>query len=188
MYHLDMPSLRRFAVIPNDTSVPLRKLTLFSKVNLFLLHVFFSFCQWILEPFGLAVPVGTAFLASMFGFMIFVPPLVCWLVLCWVDLILPGTYDLVMEVKAYWVFAWIAWYLYTLATDNAPRTPVGANHRPPTNVMNALAHKMYYWNVSSSIFLWREATVHVQHTVRHRIDSDICLLFSLLSSALTISQ
>ena len=151
MYHLDMPSLRRFAVSHNDSSVPLRKLTLFSKVNLFLLHVFFSIFQWILEPLGLAVPVGTAFLASMFGFMIFVPPLVCWLALCGVDLILPGTYGAVMDVKSYWISAWIAWYLITLATDKAPRTPVGANHRPPTNAMNAAAHKMYYWNVSSRI-------------------------------------
>lgn len=156
MYHLDMPSLRRFAVNPNDSSVPLRKLTLFSKVNLFLLHVFFSFFQWILEPFGLAVPVGTAFLASMFGFMIFVPPLVCWLALCGADLVLPGTYDAVINVKAYWISAWIAWYLFTLVTDKAPRTPVGANHRAPTNAMNSAAHKMYYWNVSCIIVLLRE--------------------------------
>ena len=155
MYHLDMPSLRRFAVSPNDSPVPLRKLTLFSKVNLFLLHVFFSIFQWILEPLGLAVPVGTAFLASMFGFMIYVPPLVCWLALCGVDLVLPGTYDAVMGVKSYWISAWVIWYLFTLATDKAPRTPVGANHRPPSNAMNAAAHRMYYWNVSSGMFVER---------------------------------
>jgi hypothetical protein len=141
-----MNSLRR----SNDESVPLRKLTLFSKVNLFLLHVFFSIIQWVLEPFGLAIPVGAAFLASMFGWMVFVPPLVCWMALRAVDSVLPGTYDAVMDVKGYWISALLLWYLYTLATDKASRTPVGANHRPPTNAMSNAAHRLCFWNVSRS--------------------------------------
>ena len=101
-----MPPLRNDAIVPDgqrDESVPYRKLTMFTKINLLLLHVFFSAIQLALQPLGLAVPVGTAFLASMFGFMIFVPPLVCWVALCAADYILPGTYQAVMEVKLIWI-------------------------------------------------------------------------------------
>mmetsp|Transcript_9234 Transcript_9234/g.21745 ORF Transcript_9234/g.21745 Transcript_9234/m.21745 type:complete len:388 (-) Transcript_9234:70-1233(-) len=145
-----MPSPQKDAMISDEQrgeSVPLRKLTIFSKANLLLLHVFFSAIQLVLQPFGLAVPVGTAFLASMFGFMIFVPPLVCWMALCVTDVFLPGTYQTVMDVKAYWISTILIWYLFTLATDKAPRTPVGANHRRPTNLMNSAAHNFYFWNV-----------------------------------------
>lgn len=88
------------------------------------------------------------FISSMFGLMIFIPPLVCWIIVHLFDAALyPGFYSMVSETKRYWGTLLLLWYVATIITDKAPFQSVGANHRPPKNYINWAAHQLYYYRV-----------------------------------------
>mmetsp|Transcript_30617 Transcript_30617/g.46694 ORF Transcript_30617/g.46694 Transcript_30617/m.46694 type:complete len:394 (-) Transcript_30617:357-1538(-) len=141
-----MPAIHAEDKKKEEPRPPLRKLSLWSKCNIFMLNACCAIAYHISKPFGFEKAIGTMFISSMFGLMMFLPPLFLWLVVKIADaLILPGFYDTIKENKVYFGIAIFLWYAHTILTEKAPFKP--GRVEQPKSYIDRAAHQFYYESV-----------------------------------------
>lgn len=129
-----------------ESGPPLRKLSLLSKCNVFLLNISCAIAYNLFKLFGMEKAMGTMFISSMFGLMMFIPPLCLWFMITTVDaIIFPGLYGIVRGSYLYWCSAISLWFFFTIITDKAPFKP--GRVKQPQSYIDRAAHLFYYTSV-----------------------------------------